>query len=90
MSPAARVGKRDVPRRVRRAAATALVALRALCALAAAGCAAGPGAGGAGGLGGGGSLRREDRVLVSTFNQVLAVAASRRLVFVLTTEGLGI
>ncbi|MFL5577882.1 MAG: hypothetical protein ACJ79S_18155 [Gemmatimonadaceae bacterium] len=56
------------------------------CAGAAVGGAPGAPAAGVGGA----SLRREDRVVVSTYDEVLGVAASRRLVFVLAPRGLGI
>ena len=55
------------------------------------GCTGAPG--GPGGIGparGGGSLRQQDRAVVSTFNEVTGVAASRRYVFSVTTGGLAI
>lgn len=55
------------------------------------GCTGAPGPGG--GLGpvrGGGSLRQEDRVVLSTFNEVTGVAVSRRYVFSVTPGGLAI
>jgi len=52
-------------------------------------------AGGAGGLGGrlsprGGSLRREDQVLLTRFADVTGLAASQRLLFVTTPYGIGV
>ena len=70
-----------LPRRLALAAAVALSA-----------CVGAPG-GGPGAPGpsrGGGSLRREDRVVLTPFNEVTGVAVSRRFVFALTTGGLGI
>jgi ligand-binding sensor domain-containing protein len=66
--------------------------VRSIAALALlAGCTGAPGGlGGVGPARGGGSLRQEDRAVVSTFNEVTGVAVSRRYVFSLSTGGLAI
>lgn len=73
---------------LRRAAGRGATIAAGLLAL---GCTGAPGGlGGVGPARGGGSLRQEDRAVVSTFNEVTGVAASRRYVFSVTTGGLAI